>query len=82
MKRKRSRSSNPFNSMQNAGIGMIGLGVLGGVGAGIDSMTPVGAPKMGPSMNTLAGFAPIGAMAIGAGTVLDIVKKTHKKSKY
>lgn len=75
------RRSNPFSSMQNAAVGMAGLGVTGAVISGISSKAPAGTPSMSEGFNTLTGFVPIAATAIGGKAVLDTLPK-GKRLKY
>lgn len=73
------KKKNPFSQMQNAAVGMAGLGITTGVVAGVDKMLPPGTPGMSQSMNTLTSFAPIGATIVGGKTVLGMLPKSKKK---
>lgn len=75
------KKRNYFASMQNAAVGMVGLGITTAVVSGIDSKLPAGA-KMGPAMNTLVGFTPIIMTGIGAKTVLDAMPRVKRKYRY
>jgi len=74
----KKKNNNPFKNMQNATIGMAGLGITTGLVAGIDSKLPAGTPSLTPAMNTMVSFAPVMTTAIGAKSVLDVLPKNKK----
>lgn len=78
---KRRRKKGPFDDMQNAAVGMAGLGISTGVVAGVDSHLPAGTTGMSASMNTMTSFAPTVATAIGGKSALKAVKGLNKKRK-
>ena len=69
----------PFRAMQDAAIGMAGIGITTGVAAGVSAQAPAGTPSMMGGFSALAGFAPIAATATIGKSLLP---KRKKKSKY
>ena len=71
-----------FKKAKKAGVGLAGLGVITGVGAGIASKVPaVGGltpAALTGGFATISGFAPIAVTAGMGKATLDIVKKLNK----
>jgi hypothetical protein len=76
------KKKNPFSSMQNAAVGMAGLGITTDVVSGIDAMAPAGTPKMGAAMNTMASFTSVVGTMVGAKTVLNMMPKRKRRGMY
>ena len=76
---KRRKRKGPFDDMQNAAVGLGGLGVATAVGAGVASKAPAGSPSVTQGFNTLAGFAPVVVTGVAGRSVL---KQTKKLKKY
>jgi len=72
------KKSNPFKELNNAAVGMAGLGLSTTVGAGIASKAPPGTPSLTEGFSTLSGFAPIAATAVGGKAVLNALPKKKK----
>jgi len=68
----------PFRAMQDAAIGMAGIGITTGVAAGVAGMAPAGTPSMMGGFSTLAGMAPIVATATIGKSLLPKRKKRNK----
>jgi len=56
---KRKKKGDDFSDLRKAGIGIAGLGVITGIGAGIQSQAPAHNVTRGFSM--VASFAPVAA---------------------
>jgi len=72
------RRYNTFDVMQDNAIGIVKLGVISGVGAGVQSMAPAGTPSMMGGFSAMAGMVPI---ATTAGIGMSLLPR-RKKSKY
>jgi len=69
----------PFRAMQDAAIGMAGIGITTGVAAGVSAQAPAGTPNMMGGFGVLAGMVPI---AVTGSIGMSMLPKTKKKSKY
>ena len=72
---KKRYGSSPFGAMQNAAVGIAGIGVISAVGANIAAQAPPGSPNMTSGFNTLAGFVPIATTAVIGKSLLPKKKK-------
>lgn len=79
---KKKKSKGPFDDLQDAAIGIGGLGITTGATAGIASHAPAGTPSLTGSLNTLAGFSGIATTAVAGKSVLNVVKPKKRKRWY
>ena len=77
MRRKKRSSNSPFGAMQNAAVGIAGIGVISAVGIGIASQAPAGTPNLTQGFSTIASFAPIAATATIGKSLLPKRKKSY-----
>lgn len=78
---RRKRRKGPFDDLQNAAVGLGGLGISTAVGAGIGARAPAGSPSVTQGFSTLASFTPIVATSVGGGAALKAVRKLKRKKK-
>ena len=76
---KKKRNKGYFGDAQDNAIGLAGLGLTTGVGAGIASHAPAGTPSLTQGFGTIASFAPIGITASMGGGLIKRVRKLNKK---
>jgi len=81
LKKKKQYKSAPFGAMQDAAIGMAGLGVTTGAAAGIASHAPAGTPNMMGGFNTLASMTPIAVTATVGKSLLPKKNVRYFKTK-
>ena len=77
----KKKKNNPFSGLQNAAVGIGGLGITTGVVAGISAKAPAGTPNLSQGMNTLAGFTPVVATGVGGMSALKAIKGLKKPRK-
>ena len=76
------KRSSPFKELQDASLGLAGLGMVSGVAGGIISKSPTPLPGLSQGVSTLASFAPVAGVAVGGRAVLKVLKKKKKKGGY
>jgi len=73
------KKSSPFKTLQDASLGIAGLGMTTGVTAGIISKSPTPLPGLSEGIGVVGSFAPIAGIAVGGGAVLNVLKKKRRK---
>jgi len=72
------RKKDYFKPFRKAATGLVGIGVASAVGAGVAAKPPAGTPSLTSGFRTLAGFTPVAVTAVGAKSVLGILKKRRR----
>jgi len=74
-KRYYKKSSSPFAGMQDAAIGMAGIGLTTGVAAGIAAQAPAGTPNMMTGFAAMGSMMPIATATYVGNSLLPKIKK-------